>query len=325
MLVPLMACAAKDASSPSSSRGGIVPAAAAGNGAMAVVLPTGEVGKGGNPEGNLLLPAAQAAPANDGTCNQDVDIVFVLDVSGSMAPPLTRLESEVSLVDQALQTKNLPHPPHYGLVIFVDTAQTMNGGMAYTDIAALQAALQVEIDKTTADNPRQLTGGSDNLSWTEDALDGLYAAGTEFQWREPGKTLRTIILITDASFWDGKEPSSGADAEKTNDFFPNHISKHSYDETIASLRMQQIWVNTFAAKTGGPPDGMMAPASHGMFRGISVNVGIGYFEPYNGKPSIADSTGGLAWDIDDVYDMKISLATPINESIAAHQCAVYPQ
>ena len=33
----------------------------------------------------------------------------------------------------------------------------------------------------------------------------------------------------------------------------------------------------------------------------------------------------LAWDLDDVYDMKISLATPINESIAAHQCAVYPQ
>jgi hypothetical protein len=42
-------------------------------------------------------------------------------------------------------------------------------------------------------------------------------------------------------------------------------------------------------------------------------------------PSIADATGGLAWDIDDVFDMKISLATPINESIEAHQCAVYPQ
>lgn len=324
MLVPLMACGAEEGGNSSSSRG-FNPTATAGNGAGMVVLPTGNVGKGGNPDGNLLLPPPMAAPANDGTCNQDVDIVFVLDVSGSMTPPLTRLQSEVTLVDQALQTKNLPHPPHYGLVIFVDTAQTMNGGMAFADVAALQAALQIEIDKTSNDNPRQLNGDSDNLSWTEDALDGLYAAATEYQWREPMKTLRTIILITDASFWDGKNPSSNADSEKTNDFFPNHVSKHSYDETIAALRMNQIWVNTFAAKTGGPPDGMMAPASHGQFRGISVNVGIGYFEPYNGKPSIADSTGGLAWDIDDVYDMKISLATPINESIAAHQCAVYPQ
>jgi hypothetical protein len=41
-------------------------------------------------------------------------------------------------------------------------------------------------------------------------------------------------------------------------------------------------------------------------------------------PSIPMATGGFSWDIDDVYDGKISLATPINMSIEAHQCAVYP-
>ena len=322
MLVPLLACGAQDPVNPSAR--GFVQTAAAGNGAPAVVLPTGNVGKGGNPDGNLLLPPAMAAPAADGTCNQDVDIVFVLDVSGSMTPALGKLKSEVTLVDQALQTKNLPHPPHYGLVIFVDQAQTMNMGMAYPDIASLQAALQIEIDKTNMDNPRELVGDSNNLSWTEDGLDGLYAAATEFQWRDPMKTLRTIIMITDASFWDGKEPSSGADSEKTNDTFPDHVSKHSYAETIAALRMQKIWTNTFSAMTGGPPDGKMAPASHGQWRGISVDVGIGYFTPYNNMGTIAGSTGGMAWDLDDVYDMKISLATPINMSIEAHSCAVYP-
>jgi hypothetical protein len=70
---------------------------------------------------------------------------------------------------------------------------------------------------------------------------------------------------------------------------------------------------------------MMSPPSHGEWRGTAVNVGVGYFEPYGGKPSLAEATGGVAWDIDEVFDMKISLATPINESIAAHQCAVYPQ
>jgi hypothetical protein len=309
------------------ARGYVPPTAAgaAGSGPIMVEVSRESVAAGGNPNQNTtLLPPPAPAATMDGTCNQDVDIMFVLDVSGSMAPPLTTLEREVSLVDTALQTKNLPHPPHYGLTIFVDSAQVLNGGMPYMDIEALKAELRSQVDKTTQDPPRQLNGDSDNLTWPEDALDGLYAAAAEFQWRPPGKTLRTIILITDASFWDLKDPSSGADSE-VNAFSPNHVSKHSYDDTIAQLRMQMIWVNTFAAKTGGPPDGMMAPASHGQWRGISVDVGVGYFKPYKGKPSIADATGGLAWDIDDVFDMKISLATPINQSIEAHQCAVYPQ
>ena len=299
----------------------------AGGASPEVVLPAGTVPPGGNPDGNLLLPPPMAAPATDGTCNQDVDIVFVLDVSGSMIPPLSTLEREVDLVDQALQTKNLPHPPHYGLVVFVDSAQMLNGGMPFADVTAVKAELSAQITATQGDPSRQLGGAmSDNLTWPENALDGLWAAATEYQWREPGKTLRTIILITDASFWDLADASSGHMTEINNTgFFPAHLSMHGYDDTIAQLRMQQIWVNTFAAKTGGPPDGMMSPPSHGEFRGTTVNVGIGYFEPYKGKPSLAESTGGAAWDVDDVFDMKISLATPINESIEARQCAVYPQ
>lgn len=306
---------------------GFTPMNNAGGGAPTIVLPAGAVPPGGNPEGNILLPPPMPASEKDGSCNQDVDIVFVLDVSGSMIPPLSRLESEVSLVDAALQSKNLPHPPHYGLVIFVDTPQTMNMGMPYADIEALKTELSSQIMITQGDPARQLGGAmSDNLTWPEDALDGLYAAASDFQWRDPAKTLRTIILITDASFWDLTTASSGHDSENnTSGFFPTHKSMHGYDDTIKALRMQQIWVNTFAAKTGGPPDGMMSPPSHGDNRGTTVNVGIGYFEPYMGKPPIAMATGGLAWDVDDVYDMKISLATPINQSIEAHQCQVYPQ
>ena len=259
-----------------------------------VVLPASTVPSGGNPEGNIVLPPPMAAPSTDGTCNQDVDIVFVLDVSGSMIPPLSTLEREVALVDEALLTKNLPNPPHYGLVIFVDTPQTLNGGVPYADVAALEGELSSQIGITQMDPARQLGGAiSDNLTWPENALDGLWAAATEFQWREPGKTLRTIILITDASFWDLTAASSGHMSEINNSgFFPTHVSKHGYDDTIAQVRMQQIWVNTFAAKTGGPPDGMVSPPSHGDNRGTSVNVGVGYFEPYTGKPSIAESTGG---------------------------------
>jgi hypothetical protein len=264
-------------------------------------------------------------PANAGSaCNQDVDLVFVLDVSGSMVPALTKLDKEVGLVDEALKTKNLPSPAHYGLVVFVDDVKVLNGGAAYADLAALKVELNNQIQLTRANNSRQNDpNGRINLDWPENSLDALFAAAREFQWRPAASTLRTIIHITDASFWDLAVPSSGADTEQ----LPLGVtvgSANSYEATIDALRAQQIWANTFAAKTGGPPDGMMAPPSHGQFRGISVHVGIGFFEPYKGKPSIAMSTGGLAWDIDEVFDGKISLATPISMSVADHQCEPYP-
>jgi hypothetical protein len=261
---------------------------------------------------------------NPGRCNQDVDIVFVLDVSGSMGPPLTTLEREVGLVDMALQTKLLPSPPHYGLVLFVDDWKTMNNGAPYATLDALKAELANQIMLTSNDSSRQVTpGGVPNFSWPENSLDALFAAAREFQWRPPATTLRTIIHITDASFWDLTVTSSGAMSEAPLPGLDTG-SMHGYQETIDALRAQKIWVNTFSAHTGGPPDGMTAPASHGTFRGISVDVGIGFFEPYAGKPTIAMSTGGFAWDIDDVFDGKLSLAAPINMSIEVHQCAVYP-
>jgi hypothetical protein len=291
--------------------------------AGAPAVPSGAAGNG---FGNSSAPVQPSLPKDEpaANCNQDVDIVFVLDVSGSMIPPLTKLENESSLVDQALNMKSLPSPQHYGLVIFVDDVQVMNGGMPYADVAALQAELQNQIDMTNANASRQVNGDPTNLTWPENSLDALYAAATQFQWRPAESTLRTIILITDASFWDLTEPSSGSDAEVNIGLFPEQASMHGYDDTVAALRMQMIWVNTFTAKTGGPPDGMPSPPSHGDFRGTSVDVGIGFFEPYKGKPSIPDATGGFAWDIDEVFDGKISLATPINQSIEVHQCAAYP-
>lgn len=290
---------------------------------MPIVAPG--AGMGAAPSFDNSTNAAVEAPEPTGPdgCNQDVDIVFVLDVSGSMIPALSKLVEEVDLVDQALNVKALPSPQHYGLVLFVDAVQVMNGGMPYLDVEAVKAELTTQIDMTNNNPSRQLDGTPSNVTWPENSLDALHAAATQFQWRPAGDTLRTIILVTDASFWVMTQPSSGNAAE-ANLLFPDHASVHGYDEAIEALRAGMIWVNTFAAKTGGPPDGMMAPASHGQWRGISVDVGIGFFEPYAGQPSIAESTGGFAWDIDEVYDGIISLATPINDSIEVHECAVYP-
>lgn len=284
----------------------------------------GSAGRGFDNPGLAVVPIGPEPPS-DGSCNQDVDIVFVLDVSGSMIPPLTTLEREVSLVDEALKTKNLPSPAHFGLVLFVDDILVMNTGMAYADVEAVKTELRAQIQLTNQTPPRQLVvADANNLTWPENGLDGLFEAATKFQWRPAEKTLRTIIMITDASFWDLTAASSGHDSEVNNGIFPDHKSMHDYDSTIAALREQKIWVNTFAAKTGGPPDGMMSPPSHGEWRGTTVNVGVGYFEPYKGKPSIAEQTGGFALDIDEVFDGKISLATPINEAVETQRCEMYP-
>jgi hypothetical protein len=131
--------------------------------------------------------------------------------------------------------------------------------------------------------------------------------------------------VTDASFWDLTAVSSAAgDPGGLEANTGNVTSTHSYDETLTALRDNSVWVNTFAARTGGPPGFPLSPPSHGLFRGVAVNVGIGFHEPYGGKPSIAGATGGLAWDIDAVYDGLISLATPVNDAIAQAQCVEYP-
>jgi hypothetical protein len=281
--------------------------------------------------GGGLINAGSSGSAGVGgatgkSCNQDVDVVFVLDVSGSMIPPLTTLKKEVGLVDIALLAKNLPSPPHYGLVIFVDDVVVMNGGAPYPDVTGLSAAVSAEIGTTNAVPTRQAgPGGPVNLSWPENSLDGLYAAATAFKWRPAATTLRTVIHITDASFWDLTAVSSAAgDPGNLEANTGGVTSAHSYDDTIAALRANSIWVNTFTARTGGPPGFPLSPPSHGLFRGVSVNVGIGFHENYNRKPSIAASTGGLAWDIDQVFDGVISLATPINQAIAQAHCTEYP-
>lgn len=286
-----------------------------------------DVGGGGGAFGNPTMgvtgtptqPLQMQGVVTGDNCNQDVDVVFVVDVSGSMIPPLTFLQDEVSAVDAALLAKNLPTPHRFGLVLFVDDVLVMNGGEPYSDVGALQAAFTDQINLTNFTPARQVDPAiADNLSWPENTLDALIAAANGFKWRDSASTLRTIIHVTDASFWDLTQPSA------PGEIVGPHFSMYSYTEAIDALRAQDIWVNTFAAKTGGPPGFPLGPPSHGAFRGVNINVGIGFFEPYNGMNSIAVSTGGLSWDIDEVFDGIISLADPINQSIADRQCVEYP-
>jgi len=267
---------------------------------------------------------------------KDVDLVFSLDISLSMLPMFQKLQDGVDVVDAALGKLHLPSAPHYGLVVFVDDFKMTNGGAPYTSAATLKAELANWLGFVSSNfitgnnqiNPPESTNPADkNYSWSENSLDALYSAAKDFQWRPAGNTLRMVIHTTNDGFWDGPE-SPGCDPGWDN--FPppggnqclTKGSVHTYSDTVQALRDASIWVNIFAVKLAGPPDPISAAA--GIYRGNQKDTAIGFFTPYKNMASIPDSTGGVAWDLDQVVAGTISLSQGINDSIVQKQCLAYP-
>jgi hypothetical protein len=229
-------------------------------------------------------------------CIQDVDIVFVMDVSTTMGPFFDKLEAEIQAVDTALQAFDLPNPPHYGLVVFVDDFTLVNTGVPYTDVATLRADFE-EWNNFTATN-QQTKGGGYNSTWTENSLDALYAAAGGFQWRPVDTTLRMIIHTTDDTFWNGPTVGNGINI------------LHNYPETIDILQSRQIRMFTFADYIGGQCE--------------CDDVSMGFFTDFQGQPPIPAQTGGGAFNIGEVLAGIISLSDAITTSVEESYCEEYP-
>ena len=237
--------------------------------------------------------------ADDGgpmTCDQDVDIVFVMDVSTSMDAFLDKLAQEILVVDAALNALNLPNPPHYGLVVFVDDTALLNNGAPYPDVQTLQADFQMW-SQFTATN-QQVGGGNLNTTWPENSLDALYTAAVGFQWRPAASALRMIIHTTDDTFWEGPATQNGV------------MIQRNYGDTVAKLQEQEIRSFSFAALIGGSCQ--------------CDDVSPGWFGPYMGMPSIPDSTDGAVWNIDEVLAGTTSLSAAINGAVDDKMCMPYP-
>ena len=229
-------------------------------------------------------------------CIQDIDIVFVMDVSTTMGPFFDKLEFEIGGVSDAIENYSLPSPAHYGLVVFVDDYTVVNGGVPYTDINELEADFMFW-NNFTASN-QQTMGGNSNTTWTENSLDALYAAADEFQWRPKNSTLRMIVHTTDDTFWNGPTVGNGVQI------------LHGYGETVDILRDNEIWTFAFADMLGGPSG--------------NLDVAVGWFTPYMGMEPIPDQTGGTATFIVDVLQNQVSIADTIAMSLAESYCEEYP-
>jgi hypothetical protein len=257
--------------------------------------PTGD-GDGDAPKLDTLPDEGVDDGVDPMDCIQDVDIVFVMDVSTTMGPFFDKLEAEIQAVDTALAAFDLPNPPHYGLVVFVDDFTLVNAGVPYTDVNTLRADFE-EWNNFTATN-QQTTGGGFNSTWTENSLDPLFAAAGGFQWRPIDTTLRMIIHTTDDTFWNGPTVADGVNI------------LHNYPETVDLLQSKQIRMFTFADYIGGQFG--------------DQDVSMGFFTDFQGQPPIPMQTGGAAFNIGEVLAGIISLADAITQSVEDSYCEEYP-
>jgi hypothetical protein len=231
-----------------------------------------------------------------GDCQQDIDIVFVMDVSTSMGPVLSTLADEILVVDQAIADLGLTNPPHYGLVVFVDDAVITNMGEPYADVATLRADF-MEWSTFTSSN-QQVGGGNANSTWPENSLDALFIAGAGFQWRTAGDaTLRMIIHTTDDTFWDGPTMQNGV------------AIAHGYDEVVDELQQGTIRTFSFTSQIGGSCE--------------CEDVTAGWSTPYQGKPTIPEATDGAVFDLDLVLAGQLSLSAAISGAIDDTMCQPY--
>jgi hypothetical protein len=231
----------------------------------------------------------------DDECYEMIDIVFVIDVSTTMSYILSTLETEIGLVWDEAQSLSIDDEPHFGLVVFVDDVMVV-ATETYTDGAALQSDFNYWYTHTSSNQQTQSTAS--NGDWPENSLDGLYAAATEYTWRDPELSLRVIIHATDDTFLE--HPAS---------FTSGIQAQHTYIETVAELQAQTIRVGTFAAHLGGMSG--------------TDNVEAGFFTDYMGETPIPAATDGDVFDIDEVFNQTISLTEAINGFVIDELCTPY--
>ncbi|MFT3852725.1 MAG: VWA domain-containing protein [Ilumatobacteraceae bacterium] len=142
--------------------------------------------------------AGDAAPGTDVTLTSPadggaaagvpVDVLFLLDVTGSMGDEIDQLKTTIG--DVADQLRDLPQHPdiRFGMTLFRDEGDAfVTSTFDLTgDIEAFQAALaQVEAG-----------GGGD----TPEAVDEAFAAALdEPSWRDPASTAEFVFLVGDAA------------------------------------------------------------------------------------------------------------------------------
>lgn len=239
---------------------------------------------------------------DDVDCMQDIDLVFVLDVSTSMSWVLSTLRDEIAEVWSYVETisDDADFDPHFGLVVFVDDVQVTNSGLPY----ASAADLQTEFENWRAfcsSNAQPGGSGCTNQDCPENTLDALAAAADEFSWREGA--LHVAILATDDTFKESPD-------RLCSPLSPSIPVNHTYTQAVVKLIENEIRVGTFAAHSSSACS-------------IPADKEPGFFTPWGGQPPIPQQTGSEVWDLSQVQSGAISLTEAVQGFVLEEWCTDY--
>jgi hypothetical protein len=262
-----------------------------------------------------------------GTCEDVIDVVFVLDTSSSMDFVLSQLEQQIAQVVTA--SNQLAADAHFGLIVFqdnhfLDNTGPLDGGAVHTDAATLQTAFRHYRDNYTAKNRNPgdgITGPqTQNPICEENSLDALYAAADAFPWRS--NATRVVILATDDTFLERPDNYGDRDGDgltnKTD--FPregNYPAARTLTETVDALRTARTRVFAFS-RVNQP--GIFERCGTGR-RLPWEAITDGWTTPYKGQPPIPMRTDGGHFDLDQVRDGQLSLAATINQVVLESFCS----
>lgn len=244
---------------------------------------------------NAPTVEGEKPPVDPASCGQNVDIVFVMDVSTSMDVFLNKLAQEIVGVDTSIKGISSNISPYYGLAVFVDDTKMLNNGKPFQNVDALRAEFQKWANFSSSN--QQLEAAETNMTWPENSIDALHEAATSFSWR-PG-SLRIAIHTTDDTFWEGPRSENGV------------AIQHGYLETVQKLRDQQVRVFSFASKLGGQSE--------------NLDVSMGWFSPYKGQDPIPNATYGGAFELGQVLNGQTSLSSSIYGLVKDTLCKPYPK
>jgi hypothetical protein len=236
------------------------------------------------------------------SCGDPLDVVFVIDVSTSMADEIEQVRMGMDRIWTAATM--LTSNTQFGLVVFVDDVAVVNGCMPFASLDAMQTEFARWRDFTSSNAQ---PGGSpeSNSDCAENSLDALHAAATMCPWRT-GAT-HIAIHVTDDTFAERPAILSGFLG------IGGIPVAHTYPETVSALVASQVRVGAFAAPGAGEFCGA----------GTSPNVGQGFHEPYSGMEAIPMATGGRAWSIRDVRAGTLDMADAITEFTRDEYCTLF--
>jgi len=250
-------------------------------------------------------------------CDEDIDVVLVIDTSTTMLFVLDALEDEFENVVTA--ANGLKEGAHFGAVFFqdngiLDTSGAESDGKVHLGHETLRSAFVTMRDEYTrgqvnpGDGP---DGPNSNAMCEENSLDALHIAATQFPWRP--NAAHIVVVVTDDTFLEapdnyGDENGNGSIGAGER----SYPAERTVPETVAALQAANVKVFSFTNTT----------AACGATRRLQQTDAMtyGWSKPYGNNAPFPEQTGGANFALEAVARGDVHLDAAINDIVLAARC-----